>query len=213
MLSCPRGRGHKILGAKIGLTRWAVSRAWPQNWGIGGKSLEYRKIAELKKLPNNPRIVKDRAFRDLCQSLRDNPGFFEARPLILSDRTGELIILAGNTKYEAARVNKMKTVPTELLSGLTEAQEREIIIRDNAHAGTWDYDILANTFDDLPLAEWGVELPKMGPLDPELEDINFKEDKKEKGSITITCMISDRDMVIKRLNDMSNEYEGFNVYV
>ena len=122
--------------------------------------MEYRKISDLKKLENNPRTVKGREFKDLRESLKRNPRFFEARPIILSDRTGELIIIAGNTKYEAAKANKLKEVPTELISGLTEEQEREIVIRDNTHAGKWDFDILANQFGDLPLSDFGIELPK-----------------------------------------------------
>jgi len=121
--------------------------------------MEYRKLSDLKKLLNNPRRLGKREFADLCQSLRDNPGFFEARPLILSDRTGELVIIAGNMKAEAAKANGLTEVPTILLPGLTEAQEREITVRDNAHAGDWDWSALANEWSDLPLADWGVPLP------------------------------------------------------
>ena len=123
--------------------------------------MEYRKLTELKKLPNNPRIIRDKQFKTLCDSIRDNPKYFEARPLILSDRTGELVIIAGNQRYEAAKSLKLKEVPTYLIEGLTEAKEREIIIRDNISNGEFDWDILANDgWDDLPLADWGVDLPE-----------------------------------------------------
>jgi ParB-like chromosome segregation protein Spo0J len=122
--------------------------------------MQYRKLGELKELESNPRIVKNREFKDLCESIKKNPKFFEARPLILSDRTGELVIIAGNMKFKAAKENKLKEVPTELISGLTEELEREIIIRDNTHAGNWDFDALANTWSDLPLVEWGIDLPE-----------------------------------------------------
>jgi DNA modification methylase len=124
--------------------------------------MEYRPLATLKKLDNNPRRVGQHEFDDLRKSLRDHPGFFEARPLILSDRTGELVIVAGNVKADAARENGLRDVPTILLSGLTQAEEREITIRDNAHAGEWDFDVLAEAWADLPLAEWGVQLPEIG---------------------------------------------------
>jgi ParB-like chromosome segregation protein Spo0J len=91
---------------------------------------EYRKLSELKKLPNNPRQIKDEQFNTLVKSIQDNPAYFEARPIILSDRTGELIIIAGNQRYEAAKKLKLKTVPTFLLSGLTEEKERVFICRD-----------------------------------------------------------------------------------
>lgn len=122
--------------------------------------MQYRKLGELKELEGNPRIVKNREFKDLCESIKKNPKFFEARPLILSDRTGDLVIIAGNMKFKAAKENKLKEVPTELISGLTEELEREIIIRDNTHAGGWDFDLLSSSWADLPLADFGIDLPE-----------------------------------------------------
>lgn len=122
--------------------------------------MEYRKLSTLKKLEGNPRIIRDKQFKNLVASIRDNPKFFEARPLILSDRTGELVIIAGNQRYEAAKSLKLKEVPTFLIEGLTEAKEKEIIIRDNISNGEFDWDALANTWDSLPLADWGLNLPK-----------------------------------------------------
>jgi hypothetical protein len=120
----------------------------------------YRPLKGLKKLPNNPRLIKDADFARLCQSVKDNPDYFEARPVILSDRTGELVIIAGNMRYEAARNLKLKEIPTCLLPGLTEEREREIVIRDNVSNGEFDWSALANEWSDLPLADWGVDLPE-----------------------------------------------------
>lgn len=120
----------------------------------------YRPLKDLRKLPNNPRLIKDADFRRLCQSVKYNPDYFEARPVILSDRTGELVIIAGNMRYEAAKHLKLKEVPTCLLSGLDEAREREIVIRDNVSNGEFDWSLMANEWSDLPLADWGVDLPE-----------------------------------------------------
>jgi ParB-like chromosome segregation protein Spo0J len=116
--------------------------------------LKYRKLSELKKLPRNPRIIKDGDFERLCTSIENNPDYFEARPIILSDRTGELIIIAGNQRFEAAKSIGLKQVPTFLLTGLTEEREREIIIRDNIANGSFDWDELANNWDYITLEEW-----------------------------------------------------------
>ena len=115
-----------------------------------------RSLTELKKLAGNPRIIKDDQFANLVQSLKDNPDYFEARPLILSNRTGELVIIAGNQRFEAAKSLKLKTVPTYLIENLTEEREKEIIIRDNVNNGEWDYELLANEWEDAKLEEWGV---------------------------------------------------------
>lgn len=118
--------------------------------------VEYRPIKDLKELPGNPRTIKKDQFERLKQSIKDNPDYFEARPIILSDRTGELVILAGNQRYKAAKAIGLAEVPTILLSGLTEEREREIVIRDNVENGDWDWDALFNEWDTDKLQEWGV---------------------------------------------------------
>ena len=65
--------------------------------------IEYRGLDELKKLENNPRTIKKKDFETLKKSVEENPDYFEARPIILSNRTGKLVIIAGNQRYKAAR--------------------------------------------------------------------------------------------------------------
>ncbi len=137
--------------------------------------IEYRLLSTLKKLPNNPRILKDESFKKLCASIVDNEDYFEARPLILSDRTGDLVILAGNMRFEAAKFNGLVEVPTVLLKGLDEAREREIVIRDNVSSGIFDWDILTSEAwgNDLQLAAWDVPMPV--PID--FDNITSNEDR------------------------------------
>lgn len=120
--------------------------------------VEYRAISELNELEGNPRTIKKDDFERLKKSLQDNQDYFEARPLILSDRTGKLVIIAGNQRYKAAKAIGLTEVPTVLLSGLSEEREREIVIRDNVENGEWDMDILANEWDTTDLKEWGAEI-------------------------------------------------------
>jgi len=122
--------------------------------------MKYRKLSEIKKLDKNPRVIKDQQFKILCESIKNNPDFFEARPIILSNRTGELVCIAGNQRYEAAKYLKLKEVPTYLIEGLTEKREREIIIRDNVSNGEFDFEILFTEWGNDPLDDWGVVLPE-----------------------------------------------------
>lgn len=143
------------------------------------KQVVYRKLADLKKLPNNPRTIKKDDMERLKQSIKDNPDYFEARPIILSNRTGDLVILAGNQRYEAAKALGMEEVPTFLLEGLTEAREREIIIRDNVSNGDWDMDALANEWDTQELTDWGVDInwdePEQEVVEDEAPEVNDSE--------------------------------------
>ena len=154
--------------------------------------LKHRDITSLTKLEGNPRIIKDKQFETLCKSIKDNPDYFEARPLILSNRTGELVIIAGNQRYEAAKHLNLKKVPTYLIEGLTEDREREIIIRDNVNNGEWNHDILANEWDIDELLEWGVQLPVFG---------DFSEKTKESDTDNLL------DQLTIKLNYSETEYD------
>lgn len=153
-----------------------------------------RSLTTLQKLDNNPRIIKDEQFEKLCQSIERNPDYFNARPLILSNRTGKLVIIAGNQRFEAAKHLKLKEVPTYLIEGLTEEREKEIIIRDNVNNGEWDHDVLANEFDIDELDDWGLELiaPFVGNVD------NFFEEteEKEKEPKTFICQHCGKESII-----------------
>ena len=127
--------------------------------------VEYMKLTDLRELPGNPRQIRKEQFEKLKQSIQDNPDYFEARPLILSDRTGELVILAGNQRFKAAKALGMTEVPAVILDGLTEEREKEIIIRDNVNNGEWDMDALANAWDVDELKEWGLDDIKWDYLD------------------------------------------------
>ena len=118
---------------------------------------EYLPLSELVKLENNPRTIKKADFEKLKESIKSNPDYFEARPIICSDRTGKNVILGGNQRYEAAKALGLVEVPVIVLHGLDEAREREIVIRDNVNNGDWDFDILANEWDESELEDWGVE--------------------------------------------------------
>ena len=56
------------------------------------------------------------------------------------------------------------------MQGLTEAKEREIIIRDNIANGEWDWEALANSWDTNLLNMWGLQLPSITDEAPELDD-------------------------------------------
>lgn len=123
------------------------------------EGMVYRNLKDLTLLENNPRKIDKEAMDILVESIKNNPEYFEARPLILSDRTGELVIIAGNQRYKAAKKIGLKQVPTFLLSGLTEEKEREIVIRDNVSNGEWDYALIKDEWDLANVSQWGVDIP------------------------------------------------------
>lgn len=131
--------------------------------------IDHLPTSTLRLNPANPRQISEKQFRSLVKSLKDCPQLFEARPLLVSDRTGERIVLGGNMRLRAAQKLGLTEVPAIILPGLTEAQEREIAIKDNGAWGEWDWDALANEWGDVPLAEWGVPMPSCWRDEPAAE--------------------------------------------
>jgi len=123
-------------------------------------------VGKLKLNPSNPRAIKNKEFESLVKSLQDDPEMFQARPILVSDRTGELVVIGGNMRLRAAKKLSMKEVPCIVMAGLTEDQEKRIAIKDNGSWGEWDFDALANAWSDLPLKDWGVDIPADWATDP-----------------------------------------------
>ena len=141
--------------------------------------IKYRKLSEIVPLDYNPRTITDFALQQLAESIKANPDYFEARPIILSNRTGQNVILAGNKRFEAAQALGLDEVPTFLIEGLTEEREREIVIRDNVNNGEWDMEALQMQFDELELSDWGLNI-KFEITVPEGENDQEKFEKRLK---------------------------------
>lgn len=49
-------------------------------------------------------------------------------------------------------------------STLTEEERKQFIIKDNVSFGTWDYDVLANKWDNQKLGDWGMDVWNTNPM-------------------------------------------------
>lgn len=132
--------------------------------------MEIRKISEVKLNPNNPRIIKDDKFKKLCQSLKDFPEMLELRPIVVNK---DMIILGGNMRYKAAKEIGLKEIPVTI-ADLTEDQQREFLIKDNTSGGEWDWEVLANEWDNEELESWGLDIPELKAIDESEEGDEIK---------------------------------------
>jgi DNA modification methylase len=125
----------------------------------------------LKPDPNNPRIIKDHKFDQLCKSLQEFPQMMKLRPLIVDKRN---IIRGGNMRYKVLEHLGYKEIPDDWVKwaeDLTDEQIREFIIKDNLGYGEWDWDALANDWDQAQLVDWGLDIPDFAlPPDEVTED-------------------------------------------
>jgi ParB-like chromosome segregation protein Spo0J len=112
------------------------------------------KISEVKLNPNNPRLIKDDKFKKLVQSIKDFPEMLNIRPIVVNQ---DMIILGGNMRYKACKEAGLKEIPI-IKTDLTEEQQREFLIKDNTSGGEWDWEVLANEWDNEQLEAWGLDL-------------------------------------------------------
>ena len=113
-------------------------------------------VSKIKNNPNNPRVIKDDKFRKLVKSIKEFPEMMEIRPIVVND---ELIALGGNMRLKACKEAGLTEVPVIKAKNLTEGQQREFIIKDNVGFGEWDWDEIANKWDNDELIDWGLDLP------------------------------------------------------
>ena len=119
-------------------------------------------LSEIKLNPDNPRRISTKAMDRLVKSLTDFPEMMQLREIVVDET---MTVLGGNMRVLALRRAGDRDVTAKVVRGLTADQKREFVIKDNSTFGEWDMDALANVWSDLPLAEWGVDLPE-GLLDP-----------------------------------------------
>ena len=115
------------------------------------------KLSQIKLNPDNPRTISKEKMARLVKSLQEFPEMMELREIVVDET---MTVLGGNMRAVALRQAGEKEALAKICKGLTAEQKREFIIKDNASFGEWDFDLLANSWDDLPLVEWGLDLPK-----------------------------------------------------
>jgi DNA modification methylase len=134
-------------------------------------NIQVVKIKDIKSNPNNPRVIKDDKFHKLCESIKAFPKMLELRPIVVND---DMIVLGGNMRLKALKHLGLTEAPVIKASDLTEDQQRQFIIKDNAGFGEWDWDMLANEWDVQELESWGIDVPAFAETELEAEEDDFE---------------------------------------
>ena len=113
-------------------------------------------ITLIKPNPTNPRVIRDAKFKQLVRSIQEFPEMLELRPIVVNE---QMITLGGNMRLRACIEAGLTDVPVVIAKGLTEEQQQEFIIKDNVGFGEWDWDDLANNWDEANLKLWGLDFP------------------------------------------------------
>jgi hypothetical protein len=142
------------------------------------------KVSKLIPNPSNPRLIKDDKFMKLVTSIETFDIMLSIRPIIIDET---FTILGGNMRYKAIQHLKMKDIPDEwvkMVKGLTDEQKKEFIVKDNVSFGEWDWNDLANNWDESKLNEWGLDVPVF-MNEPTGDDL-IGEDKNKPPTMKIT---------------------------
>lgn len=134
-------------------------------------NVEVVKIKDIKSNPNNPRVIKDDKFHKLCESIKEFPRMLELRPIVVND---DMVVLGGNMRLKALKHLGLTEAPVIKASELTEEQQRQFIIKDNAGFGEWDWEMLANEWDLEELDKWGIDVPAFPETELEAEEDNYE---------------------------------------
>lgn len=135
---------------------------------------------QLSWLPKNPRQWTQTDIDRTVASIREDTDFLEDRPLLLVPYEKDLyIVFAGNLRYTAAKKLDLKTVPAMVYYPHDEDEQLTVkrrAMKDNGTFGAWDMDALANEWDDLPLADFGIDVPGFDTTDLDQTEENTEED-------------------------------------
>lgn len=91
----------------------------------------------IKENKDNPRKINKKEFELLKKSLQDFPEMLSLREIVVDEN---MMILGGNMRYRALKELGEKEVIIKIVTGLSEAQKKEFILKDNVSYGEWDID-------------------------------------------------------------------------
>ena len=118
-------------------------------------SIKKVNLSELKPHPDNPRKISRENMDRLVKSLQEFPEMLEIKEIVVDET---MTIIGGNMRYAALKKMGREQCKAKIVTGLTEDQKREYIIKDNIALGEWEKTIIAKKYSDLDLKTWGIDL-------------------------------------------------------
>ena len=112
-------------------------------------------INTLKNNPSNPRVINEKDYKKLLDSIKELPKMMEVNPLVIDN---DMMVIGGNMRLRACKELGWKKVWIETTEDWTEKEKEAFIIKDNSHFGQWDWDILSNDWQTEQLNHWGVSV-------------------------------------------------------
>ena len=156
------------------------------------KDYQYTKINidEIKPYEQNARIHSSKQIKQIMEAIK---AFGFTNPLLIDDENN---LIAGHGRLEAVKQlniidfkdKPIKELPAIIITGLSEADKKALIIADNkiAENASWDYELLQAEFQELEAINYDLDLMGFDNLDEILgADIDVEQETKEIKEIEI----------------------------
>ena len=150
------------------------------------KDYQYTKINidEIKPYERNARTHSSKQIKQIMEAIK---AFGFTNPLLIDDENN---LIAGHGRLEAVKQlniidfkdKPIKELPAIIITGLSEADKKALIIADNkiAENASWDYDLLQAEFQELEAINYDLDLMGFDNLDEILgADIDVEQETKE----------------------------------
>ena len=144
------------------------------------------KLSDLRINPDNPRTITKENVDKLKKSISELPKLMEIRPIV-ADMSQDGLVLGGNQRLQAIKLLGMAEIPETWVidaSHLTDEEKQKFIIADNASFGDWDWDILANQWDENLLKYFALDVPS---FDIQNETISLEKQKNDTVCVCPQC--------------------------
>lgn len=112
-------------------------------------------LNDLTLSEKNPRTISKKDFAVLKKSIKDFPSMLEVREIVVDENNR---VLGGHQRIKALQAQGKTKVKVKRVTGWTDDEKDEFMIKDNIANGDWDNDKLANEWDKNKLEEWGLPL-------------------------------------------------------
>lgn len=148
----------------------------------------------LEWLPKNPRQWTADDLAKTANSVAEDTDFLEDRPLLAVPFDHKYIVFAGNLRLAAIKDQKLKSAPVVVYFPETD-EDRDTVkrraMKDNGSFGAWDWDELANNWDDMPLVDFGIPAfptPDDDDMPEPEEKTDLSDELDFKFRLEITCV-------------------------
>lgn len=116
---------------------------------------------QISGVPANPRNITDEKFETLKANIVKYPEMLEYRGLLVYPSDGRYVTIGGNMRLKALRDVGEKTAPCVVIPQGTDPDRlRAYAILDNNEFGEWVWADLKESWNEVELGSWGIDLPK-----------------------------------------------------